>query len=89
MALLRMLRRTLQTVNQTKGNRYVLLSNRAGCIGIASARATDCERVTGNLECAGINRHVVANERVVQERSSESILAPNLAVNIVKVLIEA
>jgi hypothetical protein len=43
-------------------------------------------RITG---CAGINRHVVANERVVQERSSESILAPNLAVNIVKVLIEA
>jgi Phage integrase family len=31
--------------------------------------------------CAGINRHVVANERVVQERRSESILAPNLAVN--------
>ncbi len=34
-----MLRRTLQTVNQTKGIRYVLLSNRAGCIGIASVRA--------------------------------------------------
>jgi hypothetical protein len=34
--------------------------------------------------CAGLNRHVVAKERVVQERSSESILAPNLAVNIVR-----
>jgi len=34
--------------------------------------------------CAGINRHVVANERVVQERRSESILAPNLAVNIAR-----
>jgi hypothetical protein len=38
-------------------------------------------RFTG---CAGINRHVVANERVVQERRSESILAPNLAVNIAR-----
>jgi hypothetical protein len=34
--------------------------------------------------CAGINRHVVANERVVQERRSESILAPNLAVIIAR-----
>jgi len=35
--------------------------------------------VTGNPESAGINRHVVGDERALQERSSESILALSLA----------
>src|ERR1019366_5532782 len=34
--------------------------------------------------CAGINRHAIGNERVLQERSSESILTPNLAGRIVR-----
>src|SRR5258708_3739562 len=35
-------------------------------------------------KCAGINRHVVGNERVLQEGSSESILAPSLAASIAR-----
>ena len=34
--------------------------------------------------CAGINRHAIRNERVLQERSSESILTPSLAGRIVR-----
>src|ERR1017187_5961334 len=33
---------------------------------------------------AGINRHAIGNERVLQERSSESILTPSLAWRIVR-----
>src|SRR5262252_2672862 len=36
-------------------------------------------RITGHPESAGINRHVVGDERALQERSSESILALSLA----------
>jgi hypothetical protein len=36
-------------------------------------------RMTGNPESAGLNRHVVGDERALQERSSESILASSLA----------
>jgi hypothetical protein len=34
---------------------------------------------TNDRGCAGINRHVVGDERALQERSSESILTPSLA----------
>src|ERR1035438_5416311 len=34
--------------------------------------------------CAGINRHAIGNERVLQERSSESILTSSLAGRIVR-----
>ncbi len=64
-------------------------AGRQVALGRARGGGDSCcreQRITG---CAGIYRHVVANERVVQEGRSESILAPNLAVNIVKVLIEA
>jgi hypothetical protein len=30
--------------------------------------------------CAGVNRHVVGDERALQERSSESVLTPSLAI---------
>jgi hypothetical protein len=40
--------------------------------------------VVPTATCAGINRHVVGNERVLQERSSESILAPSLAASIAR-----
>ena len=39
----------------------------------------DSSRMVGNSESAGINRHVVGDERALQERSSESILALSLA----------
>jgi hypothetical protein len=42
-------------------------------------RAPDSGRIVGKPESAGINRHVVGDERALQERSSESILASSLA----------
>jgi hypothetical protein len=41
-------------------------------------------RFVGNPESAGINRHVVGDERAVQERNSESILASSLAGDIAR-----
>ena len=35
-------------------------------------------------QCAGINRHTVGDERALQERNSETILASSFAVVIVR-----
>ena len=35
-------------------------------------------------QCAGINRHTVGDERALQERNSETILASSFAVAIVR-----
>jgi hypothetical protein len=39
----------------------------------------DFGQIVGKPESAGINRHVVGDERALQERSSESILTSSLA----------
>ena len=43
-----------------------------------SSMASTLMGVKGS-ECAGINRHVVGDERALQERRSDSILASSLA----------
>jgi len=40
-------------------------------------------------KCAGINRHVVGDERALQERSSDSILTSSLAQYAVRRAVEA
>ena len=35
-------------------------------------------------QCAGINRHMVGDERALQERNSETILASSFALTIVR-----
>src|SRR4029077_13373629 len=35
-----------------------------------ASSSDDCERITGNPESAGINRHVVGDERALQERKA-------------------
>ena len=38
----------------------------------------------GARQCAGINRHMVGDERALQERNSETILASSFALAIVR-----
>ena len=38
----------------------------------------------GARQCAGINRHMVGDERALQERNSETILASSFALTIVR-----
>ena len=40
--------------------------------------------IAGVSQCAGINRHMVGDERALQERNSETILASSFAVAIVR-----
>ena len=41
-------------------------------------------RTNSDRQCAGINRHTVGDERALQERNSETILASSFAVAIVR-----
>ena len=47
------------------------------------------DTATLGSECAGINRHVVGDERALQERSSDSILTSSLARYAVRRAVEA
>ena len=40
-------------------------------------------------ESAGINRHIVGDERALQKRRSDSILASSLALLLARVIVEA
>ena len=40
--------------------------------------------IAGVSQCAGINRHMVGDERALQERNSETILASSFALTIVR-----
>jgi hypothetical protein len=51
----------------------------AGLTGVSGFAISSYYRQNPGTECAGINRHVVGDERALQERRSDSILTSSLA----------
>ena len=85
----------------TRINRYRKYYGQAACPKLSglllrkNMRGTNVARLrisvwfVGNAECAGINRHVVGDERALQERRTATpILASSLARDIVRCLVK-
>jgi hypothetical protein len=53
--------------------------------GYTDSKALDIE----GTESAGLNRHIVGDERALQKRRSDSILASSLALLLARVIAEA
>ena len=58
---------------------YQVIDNFGNSYGSAGLTIEKCAR-----QCAGINRHMVGDEKALQERNSETILASSFAVAIVR-----
>jgi hypothetical protein len=87
--------RIIQRVGEMFGNQETMTCGRDVRVPLPSVRPRPerkasvylfdvTSRVVGQPESAGINRHVVGDERALQERNSESILALSLAGDIVR-----